>query len=310
MCYTAITHRDRRRGELLSSGIANELQAELERRQALPDRRPRNRRAGRYSLRSFAEDLGLSHGFLSRILRGERHLSQEQAHSIGLKLGLSEDERLRFVDLARVCLLKNKRLQKQVIQANPALQASTDDGQKAYALLDPNDFYILKRWYYPALLELTKIAPGRHTAKALAKRLGLSLVECEVALERLVTHRFLGKGAKNGVAVYSAIVGPLETRDIPSAKIRDFHQQMLSKAKESLERDDSDLRHISGITFAADAARLSQTKDLIREFRQRLAEIMCAGDTVVIDAVFQLNIQLFRLDRDECVKKGDACPAD
>jgi uncharacterized protein (TIGR02147 family) len=288
----------------VTSGIANELQAEFLRRRAAAASSSQRSGSRRYSLRAFAEDLGLSHGFLSRVLRGERHLSQEQAHAIGVRLGLPEDERLRFVDLARVSSLKNSRLRKQVMQANPALQARAHTSSDAYSLLDPTDSHLLKRWYNPALLELVKTPPRAHTARSLARRLGLSLVECEVALERLVAHGFMHKIDADGTTRYAASVGPVGTGDLPSAKIREFHQQMLSKAKEFLERDDQELRHISGITFAADAARLAQAKELIQEFRRRLADIMRSGEPDAVNAVYQLNVQLFRLDKVEPSQKG------
>lgn len=45
-----------------------------------------------YSLRAYARDLGVSPGFLSDILRGKKHLSQENAKSIFTTLGFSDVE--------------------------------------------------------------------------------------------------------------------------------------------------------------------------------------------------------------------------
>ncbi len=280
------------------SGITNELLSEFKRRQAKPEARPRHRRnAKRYSLRAFAEDLELSHGFVSRVLRGERHLSQDQADAIGNKLGLAENERLRFVDLARVSAIKNKRLQREVLSANPALRPSTGKDEREYALLDPNDFYVLKRWYYPALMEMIKVEPQCYTAKVLAKRLNLSLIECEVALERLAGGGFVAQTIKDGINHYSPSHSPLRTGNLSSARIREFHQQMLSKAKETLDREHTDLCHITGITFAADASRYEQARCLIDDFRKELADLMKGLDPAAANSVYQFNVQLFRIDR-------------
>lgn len=66
------------------------LKAELEKRQL---------RNPRYSLRSFARDLGLSAPRLSDVLRGRYGLSRGVAESLAEKLKLPEEEAAYFCDL-------------------------------------------------------------------------------------------------------------------------------------------------------------------------------------------------------------------
>jgi transcriptional regulator with XRE-family HTH domain len=52
------------------------------------------------TLRAFAKEVGCSHPFLSRVLRGERTLNEDDAARWASCLRLSEAEREHFLDLA------------------------------------------------------------------------------------------------------------------------------------------------------------------------------------------------------------------
>lgn len=94
------------------------LRDELSRRQA---------RNARYSLRSFARDLGLAPPRLSDILRGRYGLSGAAAAELAARLRMSEEESFHFRDLAeaehgRSRLARENarlRLKRAVIQEGP-----------------------------------------------------------------------------------------------------------------------------------------------------------------------------------------------
>jgi transcriptional regulator with XRE-family HTH domain len=69
------------------------LVAELERRRAAN---------ARYSLRSFARDLGVDHSTLSQILRGKRRLTARTVRALGRKL------RLAAPQIGELCALENE----------------------------------------------------------------------------------------------------------------------------------------------------------------------------------------------------------
>lgn len=52
----------------------------------------------KYSLRAYARDLNLSAGYLSSILRGKKHFKQVNCRPIFLKLGLSSQEELLYLE--------------------------------------------------------------------------------------------------------------------------------------------------------------------------------------------------------------------
>lgn len=54
----------------------------------------------RYSLRSFARDIGVDNGFLSKLLKGKSLLSLEIADRISKKLKLSSSDRSIFIKSA------------------------------------------------------------------------------------------------------------------------------------------------------------------------------------------------------------------
>src|SRR6516165_11941016 len=59
----------------------------------------RTAKNGRYSMRGFARDLGISQSFLSQILSKKRKLSHEKALIVSQKLRLRGKKRRLFVDL-------------------------------------------------------------------------------------------------------------------------------------------------------------------------------------------------------------------
>ncbi len=84
--------------------------------------------------------------------------------------------------------------------------------------------------------------------------------------------------------------GPL----IQSLAAKEFHRQMITLARESLERFDKSQREIHGLSMSVSADCLKKAKKKIRTLQQELLE-MTVNDPKSAEAVYQLNIQLFPL---------------
>lgn len=88
------------------------------------------------------------------------------------------------------------------------------------------------------------------------------------------------------------------THEIPSRAIRNFHAQVLEKAKLALETQSIEERDITGVTLAVVPEKIPLMKEEIRKFRRRISRLAKSPDAT---EVYQLSIQFFRLSN----KEGD-----
>jgi uncharacterized protein (TIGR02147 family) len=122
----------------------------------------------KFSLRSFAQQLGIDHSTLSQVLRRKRRLSPGSLETIGKRLGLSE-----------TMLGGETRSARKTHNADAAPIPATYN-------FDLDTFQILTEWYHFAILELLHIDEFKPDSRWIAKTLGLDIQEVNIALQRLL----------------------------------------------------------------------------------------------------------------------------
>jgi uncharacterized protein (TIGR02147 family) len=235
----------------------------------------------RYSQRAFARQLGLSPGELSEVLRGKRALSLKSSLRIAQALGLSPVETKHLLHLAQ--------LDKAGKQAEALLGETPAEAPTHQLTLDL--FHIVSDWYCFALLNLADTPDFRFEAGWIARRLGISRAEAQMALERLERAGLIERGAGGKLEVVKDYV--MSPSGIPSEAIRNSHRQLLNKAIEALESQDVTERDLRGLGFAIDPRHLPSIKKEIAEFHDRLvARYATRGKRT---EVYHLETALFRL---------------
>jgi len=235
----------------------------------------------RYSLRAFAQTLGLSPAHVSKVLRGEKRLSLDAAVKVATRLRYSENETRQFCELVSRDQVKDESLKRQIGWSD------ADDAE--FPPLSMDGFQVIADWYHCALRELTDCRDFDPSPAAVAGRLGITEQEASGALNRLVR---LGLLKKQGGTYRKTAESFSASGQRPSHAIRHFHSQMLQKAREALDAQTMDERDISGITLAIAPDKIDLAKEEIRRFRRRMAKCL---DTKRPSSVYQLNIQFFRL---------------
>jgi transcriptional regulator with XRE-family HTH domain len=227
----------------------------------------RSRRNPRYSLRAFAQAMGISHTVLSLFLTGKRPLSRKAAEKAADFLGLDPTDRARFI-------------------ANRA-GAALDETQ--YDILTHDSFEVLSDPQSLSILSLLEIPGERFEPTWIARRLGISQTQAKLAIERLqrlglVTHRDDGtwKQSRRPIRV---------TKNLSTPATRRFHQELLTLATERLETTPVELRDYSSITFALDPALVPYALERIRDFRRALCEELESMGKP--QEVYHLSVQLF-----------------
>lgn len=136
-------------------------------RQELAARCARN---PQYSLRAFAVFLGVHHSTLSQVMRGKRTVTRAIVEKFGFRLGLAAEQMERF------------------LQAEAALPV---DALEATTQLARDTAEVLEDWRNFAILELTRLDDFQPDSRWIARMLGITVDEVNVALSRLCRLRLL-----------------------------------------------------------------------------------------------------------------------
>jgi uncharacterized protein (TIGR02147 family) len=227
----------------------------------------------RYSLRSFARTLGVSHTFLSMLLSGKRPFTEKVLSRFSEKLGLSPQE--------KKTLLKGAG-------------ATTEDQNHYHISLDV--FAIIAEWYHYGILNLLKLPDFTSNLKWISKRLNISELEAKLAIERLLRLEFITEDKKGNW--HRTIPDIKVDNQMFSAACKKFQSQVLEKAKYSLENDPFEERAIESFTLVMDSSQIPYARKRIREVSKELSkEFQAKGKKP--NQVYNLGIQIYPITKGE-----------
>jgi len=241
-----------------------------------------------YSQRAFAKQLGLSPGELSEIFRGKRSLSLKSALKITRALGLNRAESQHLLSL-----IQHEKL-KQTGEETSIPELTHEELSQQQLTLDM--FSLVSEWYCFAILNLADCEHFRWDENWISKRLGVSIMEVRVAVQRLLRVGLIEKKKDSYAVTKDYVISP---EGIPSEAIRSYHRQILSRAITSLDSQKVEEREITGISFALHPKFIPAIKKDIQIFLDSIASRY--GKSKRPQDVFQLELAFFKLsegDRD------------
>lgn len=221
----------------------------------LSDRCQRN---GKYSLRAYARDLGLSPQRLSHVLSGRHGLSLEAAQQIADRLDLSETEKEMFCNL-----VQQKHARSEVVRNNAKIKLK--EIKSTYQDLSLDHFKIIADWYHFAILELTLVENFSSQTKWIAKTLSISEIEAKHAIERLLKLEMLEQDKKGNLKLTGQFF--MDPKGLPSDAVKNFHRQLLKKATDAVDLQSLTQRDFSSTILAIDDSDLPQAKADLKNFR-------------------------------------------
>ncbi len=250
-------------------------------------------RKGRPSLRGLAKKLGCSPALLSGVLNGVRDISQPLAEKVPEALGLDAEERAYF--LALVAANQGETLE---VRRQAHGRVMTARRFHSARRLGDAMHLVFSRWYYGAILELSRCAGFREDPAWIAATMVPTIHEDEAAaaLETLLEAGFLLRGPDGrlvGADTHWVTEHDVTANTAPS--LRDLHRWVLARASDALTEFQRDERHFGTMCFAAPEAALPEIKRVIARFEEEL--ITHNGPAPGSDRLFQLSIQLFPLSR-------------
>ena len=224
-----------------------------------------------YSLRAFANRIGMQVSALSEILNGKRTISKKMGSRILLGLGISP------VEVEKILL-------------------APKDSEGPNLSLDY--FRAISDWYYFAILSLAEIENFKADPTWISRRLNIPKRDAKIALERLIKLEMLVQ-SRDGSYRASGIQYKTPT-DIMNVSLKNHTTQTLELAIQSVVHDPIEVRDFSTVTLALDPSDLSEAKKIIRSFRKKLSKKLESGNK---KEVYKLAIQLFPLSKAITEKK-------
>lgn len=231
----------------------------------------RKAKNSRYSVRAFAQALGISSSALAQMLKGKRQLTFATARQILSQLDIDEPKR-------NALLLAFDNPKNYTPPAN------------YIRVLTEQQLEVLAGWQFYAILCVLELPRQNFSDEEIALRLSCSLDLVQSSVQILMT---LGLVQKEGHRYIPTGDKLTTTHNIPSPALVKAHRDYLNKATAALAteeiRKESDF---SGITMAISKKKLPEAARRIREFRRSLAAFLGDGEK---DEIYRINIQLFPL---------------
>lgn len=239
----------------------------------------------RYSLRAFARDLKLAPSRLSEILSGKQGLSRPAAERIAKALGYAPGEMERFCDLVEAMHARSKKSRDSAKLRLKKLELPSEAVQ-----LHHDTVKTIADWYHFAILELTNTADFRSDSKWIARRLGISEFEVQLALDRLTRLNLITlKGGKIHVNYAQGLV----QTDVPSSTVENFLSQLLVKAREALVMQPPAVSEFNADVLAVDKDRIPELKKALKEVRNKFCKNVSDGESK--DGLYCFSFQFFEL---------------
>ena len=248
-----------------------------------------NARNPRFSLRSFASKVGLNVSNITRILNGQRNISEKTQRRIVACLKLRERESEYFTLLVRYTQARNTA-DKRALYEQIRLYRKT----KLRNLSPEYDEYF-SNWFNVALRELINIVRRKMKSRELARMLLPSPKPNDVrkSLNLLLRLGLVKQKADGCMELADKFVSTPD--EWTGTAIHSFQVAMAEIGKQALDRFPKSERDISTLTLSLSREGLSAAKAAIQRAREEVMHV--ANSDSSADRVYELNLQLFPLSK-------------
>ena len=244
-----------------------------------------------FSYRFFGRKVGVDPGNLVKILQGKRNLSEAGIKRFIHYAQFSGREAKYFETLVQFKKAKKERENKILFEKLMAIQRI--DPYR----LESAQYEFYREWYHTVVLALLNVFDFKGDCKALADRTR-PRISAKQARESIALLLKLNLVRKEAGGKFVPTNNVLTTgKDWKSIAIRTFQRQSIGMALEALERFAPEERDISTVSIAVAKDDMEEIKRVTSEYRRTVLQIASASEKP--DRVYQLNVQLFPLSKQE-----------
>jgi uncharacterized protein (TIGR02147 family) len=240
-----------------------------------------------FSYRFMGKVVDLDPGFLVKVIQGKILLPERSISAVAKLCKLGEKETEYFEALVQYGRAKAPHEIKARFERLLALRGLESQP------LEPNQYDYYKKWYQSAVRALLTFWDFQGDYEALAARVH-PRISAQEARESVALLEKTGIIQKNRYGKYEVIGPPITTGEKwQSTAIRNYQQESIELALQSLVNDPKTVRDISTVTVAVRFSDLEEIRARIKELRQSLMHLMADGGEP--DCVYQINFQAFPL---------------
>lgn len=258
------------------SGYRKVLHDELQRRME---------RNNRYSIRGFARDLDVNPAQMVRILNGTRNLSLRMAKKISGQLFPDRAAQLSFISLVE---LETTSADIDMEKNAERIAAMAELIHEMHHL-DVETMSKMVTWAHFAVLDLLGIKDPPREISSIAEYLGLEESVVQEIVNTLLESDLIEEGSEGLRKKYAFIACP---DGIASSYIKEYHRQMMERAKNALETQGLDRRYFFGLTIGLAPSMYPELVEAAENFFRRIYEIARLSEKSA-EKLYQVNLQVF-----------------
>ena len=257
--------------------------------------REKQKKNPKFSLRAWARQMGYQNpSLLFQVLRGERRLKMDLAMKLATNMQL-KGKALRYFELIVLNRTCQTEAEKRVYEA--MLTKMRPKKFQELHHLSAEMFLAASDWYHWAILAMVVLPDFEPDVEWMHRRLegDVDKRTLKAAWERLLRLRLVSQGPdgkyrrgdhENNILFIAS--------QVPSAAIRQYHSQMIEKARAAVETQTVEERLLWGATMPIRKENLPKVAEILAEAHKQVMELEAPENG---EEVYQLNSQFFRLTK-------------
>ncbi len=252
-----------------------------------------------YTYRDFSKSLGVnSPSWLPQVIKGERNLTPRSTERVANAFHLSKRERSFFEYLVGFTQAKDSKTKDEMYRKMLGLKK-----QLRLNKLEENQYQLYTKWYFPVIRSLVSKIDFGNDYKLLGNAVNpkISALEAKQAVKLLEKSGFIKKDPSGR---WAQVTNMLSTGDeVDSLNVINFHKSMSKIAIEAFDNTPKIERDISSLTIGINRKDFNLIKTELQEFRKKILSIAQSSEPA--DSVYQVNLQLFPLTKNQYKAGGD-----
>lgn len=227
-----------------------------------------------YSLRSFAKAIGVSPSFLSKILNGQRRITDEVFQKI----------------------TTNLNLEPSVFETFRSDEDAISESDMKFRDLQLEYFKIISDWYHYALIELTNLDGFKNSPEWIASKLGITVNQAKAATDRLLNLELLE--LKDGKLRPTSGGNTTTKNDFTDLAFKKMQDDLLKKAITSLWNEDLTQRDHTSVSMAINPDDIPEVKKRLTKMRRELCKYLERPQKKKPTQVYNLSLSFFALSKE------------
>ena len=254
----------------------------------------------RFSFRGFAARAGVAPSVFKDIVAGRRRLTRDVMRKYAAAMGLGDKETRYFEVIVQFVNSKTNDDKNSCFTSMMRLR-----GNFMMKFLDAKQYEFYRVWYHSAIRELITLPDFREDYEWIAKQCAPKITPAQArkSIELMIALGIVRRLTSGKLELTDAVIST--EYEMESFLLRNFHTEMLTLAKEALERFLPAEREISSLTLGVSNLCYERIKERMRTFKQELIT-MAVEDTTSSETVCQCNFQLFPLVKSSSEGKGES----